>query len=114
MLRAHPELHAYAGADLHRPSHLGEPRVVINADALTEEQVLRALREGNYRLVSNQCVVDSRGRILSPSRIVVFFGSMFDMCRIRCARFISSIAKRLGLYRFPLFRHLRERIRKNI
>lgn len=111
LLRAHPELHAYAGVDLHRRSHLKGPRVVIDADALTEEHVLDAMRAGHYRLVSDACEIDSRGRILRPSSIAVFFGSMFDICRIRFVRFMSSIVKHLGLYRFSWFRHMRERIR---
>ncbi len=111
IVRVRPEFRALAGVDLHRPSHLKGPRLVIDADALTEEQVLHAIREGRYRLGSKRCALDAQGRIIHPRPAVVWCGSMWDILLIRCARVGSRIIKRLGWYRYPLVRRIRERMR---
>lgn len=112
--RMRPEFRAFAGVDLHRPSHLWGPRLVLDVDALNEESILRAIREGRYQLESDVCVVDSQGRVVRPQRIRVLLGSIIDVSIIRSARVSSSIAKRLGLHRLPFFGRMREYIRKKI
>jgi hypothetical protein len=108
------EFLALAGVDLHRPAHLSGPRIEIEADSLTKEVVLSAIHKGQYKLVTDSCSIDARGRILRPYPIAVLLGSMLDISIIWIIRRASTIAKRLGLHRFRIFQRVREYIRKKI
>jgi hypothetical protein len=112
--KTHPDLYALAGVDLHRPSHLRGPRLVLDVDVLDEESILHAIREGRYQLVSDACVVDSQGHVVRPQRIRALLGSIIDVSVIWGARIASSVAKRLGLHRLSFFGRMREYIRKKV
>ncbi len=109
--RSHPEFRALAGIDLHRPSHLGGPQLRVSASALTEEHILGAIRNGDYRLVSRWCALDAQGRLFRPHPALALMGSMLDVGLVRCARLVSTAAKHLGLHRLPWFRRIREYLR---
>jgi hypothetical protein len=110
--RTRPELRALAGADVHRASHLGGPRLIVEAPALTEADILNALKSGAYRIKSRRAIVNSHGALLWPGMFVARWGSMRDVFLIRFVRFASRIAKFTGFSRTDLFRRFRERIRK--
>lgn len=113
VVRAHPELHAFGGIDLHRASHLGGPSTIVDIPSLTEDHILSALQGGRYRTVGVGCTLDARGTIVSPAPAAVFFGSMVAVWLTASAHVISKIARRVRLYDLPFVRRGREWLRSH-
>lgn len=110
--RIMPEFRALAGLDLHRRSHFGGPRVVVNAPTIAESVVLDAIRNGEYLIESRFAVLNARGALLRPCLFAAYIGSMMDVVLVQLARYASRIAKSTGFSRTSMFRRMREKIRK--
>jgi hypothetical protein len=75
-------LRAFAGWDLHRTEHAGGPWLAIDADELTVEAVLAALRGGKFSL---------------GSRVGGYWRGLFDRTIIKSGRLINAALAALGL-----------------
>ena len=109
---------AYGALDLHRASHINGPRLELDARpddslgraALTEKDILTALRESRFHIRRGGTVLDARGAVIAGGAFRVGVLGMVMPPFIACMRLGSSLLHHLGIRTFPLKRWMRKRV----
>lgn len=102
--------HAYGSLDLHRIGHINGPRLVVQAGALTTQDIVGALRAGAFTIQRGPVKITSGGVLVAGGALRVRCMSVLMPAVMGLLRVGSSVLAKIGLRRFGMKRWIRERI----
>jgi hypothetical protein len=88
---------ATGGLDLHRKDHFGAPLLHMDIPALTEADVIDALRSGAYRFGSEHVTVSSAGAYAQEGTLGASLQSAFSILLISAGKRANAFLALFGL-----------------
>lgn len=106
-----PTLLAMGGLDFHRVEHFGSPLYTLELDHLTQDAVLRAIKEGQYSFGTRSVEVSSSGSWKGDSNFTHKVISFLSICIIVLGKKTNALLALLGI-KIPtsIKRYIRSRV----
>jgi predicted metal-dependent phosphoesterase TrpH len=102
---------ATGGVDLHRKEHVGTPTTSLDVSVLREEEILKKMSLGAYKVSSNK--ISFYGTLPNVEEVskASWITSFFSVTIINCGKWVNKILAGVGI---SLPSSLKQRIRKRV
>ncbi|HEY4502297.1 MAG TPA: hypothetical protein VJH21_00505 [Candidatus Paceibacterota bacterium] len=109
-LRISPSFHAFAGWDLHRIEHAGGPTLNCKIKQLTEENILSALRHGEFTINGRGSILASNGSVIAGGgRVIILMGNIASLF-ILLGKRVNALLAYFGVHPPRFLRRLIRRV----
>ncbi len=105
------KLLATGGIDLHRKEHFSAPLISLEADSLSNESVLAAIKQGRFTTQGKEIELSSKGEFIIGGGFITRLKSLLMISVINLGKLVNATLARFGLH-LPkqFFQAIRSRI----